>query len=170
MVDTHLRTSVPHVYAVGDVNGGPQFTYVSLDDHRIVLDQLTGTGARSTVDRSAVPTTVFMTPPLARVGLTRAEAEAAGHRVRTATRRVADMATVPRAKIVGEPRGLMIAVVDAETDLILGVTMLAHDAHETINTVAIAMRHGLTASQVRDEIYTHPSMTEALNDLFANLA
>jgi pyruvate/2-oxoglutarate dehydrogenase complex dihydrolipoamide dehydrogenase (E3) component len=79
------------------------------------------------------------------------------------------MATVPRARIVDDPRGVMKAVVDAETDEILGVTMLSHDAHETINTVAVAMRHGVTASEMRDEIYTHPSMTEAFNDLFANL-
>ncbi|MFC8731362.1 FAD-dependent oxidoreductase [Luteimicrobium sp. NPDC057192] len=168
-VDEHLRTSQPHVFAVGDVNGGPQFTYVSLDDYRVVLDQLVGDGRRSTADRRAVPSTVFMTPPLARVGLTETEARAAGRPLKVAVRRVEDMATVPRARIVHDPRGLMKAVVDAETDEILGVTMLSHDAHETINTVALAMRASLTATQVRDGIYTHPSMTEALNDLFGNL-
>jgi len=168
-VDVHLRTSQPHVFAVGDVNGGPQFTYVSLDDFRIVLDQLVGEGRRSTTDRRAVPSTVFMTPPLARVGLTETEARATGRPLKVAVRRVEDMATVPRARIVHDTRGLMKAVVDGETDEVLGVAMLSHDAHETINTVALAMRAGLTATQVRDEIYTHPSMTESLNDLFGNL-
>ena len=170
VVDEHLRTSLPHVYAVGDVNGGPQFTYISLDDYRIVLDQLTGTGARATADRAFVPHVVFTTPPLARVGMTETQARATGRPVKIAVRRVADMATVPRAKIVGDPRGIMKALVDAETDQVLGVTMLAHDAHETVNTLAVALRLGATASTLRDAIYTHPSMTEAFNDLFANLA
>ena len=151
------------------INGGPQFTYVSLDDYRIVLDQLTGNGTRSTRDRVAVPHVVFTTPPLARVGLTATEAAATGRPLRTAVRRVADMATVPRARIVGDPRGVMKAITDARTGEILGVTLLAHDAHETINTVAVAMRHGATAASLRDGIYTHPTMTESLNDLFADL-
>ncbi len=169
VVDGHLRTSLPHVYAVGDVNGGPQHTYVSLDDFRIVLDQLTGRGLRTTGDRVAVPHTVFTTPPLGRVGLTEEQARANGRTVRVAVRRVADMATVPRAKIVGDARGLMKAVVDAETDEVLGVAILAHDAQEIVNTVALAMRLGATASTLRDGIWTHPSMTEALNDLFGAL-
>lgn len=168
-VDEHLRTSQPHIYAVGDVNGGPQFTYVSLDDHRIVLDQLTGTGARSTTDRRAVPYTLFLTPPLSRVGLTERAAAESGRPLKTAAMRVADMATVPRARIVEESAGMMKVVVDAETDEILGAALLSYDSHEVINTVALAMRHGITASQLRDEIYTHPSMTEAFNQLLGAL-
>jgi pyruvate/2-oxoglutarate dehydrogenase complex dihydrolipoamide dehydrogenase (E3) component len=169
VVDEHLRTSLPHVYAVGDVNGGPQFTYISLDDYRIVLDQLTGSGTRSTKDRAAVAHVVFTTPPLARVGMTEPEARATGRPLRIAVRRVADMGTVLRARIVGDPRGLVKALVDAETDEVLGVTMFAHDAHEVINVIAVALRHGATATELRDGIYTHPSMTEALNDVFGNL-
>jgi probable pyridine nucleotide-disulfide oxidoreductase len=82
---------------------------------------------------------------------------------------VADMATVPRARIVGDPRGLMKVVVDAATDTIVGAALLSHDSHEVINTVALAMRHGITASALRDEIYTHPSMTEAFNQLLGAL-
>ncbi|NNC12308.1 FAD-dependent oxidoreductase [Planctomonas sp. JC2975] len=170
VVDEHLRTSIPRVFAVGDVNGGPQYTYVSLDDYRIVLDQLTGAGIRSTADRVAVPHVVFTTPPLARVGLNEHQAHATGRALLTATREVEAMATVPRARIVGDTRGVMKAVADAATGEILGVTVLAHDAHEVINTVAVAMRFGATATQLRDGIYTHPSMTEALNDLFGALA
>ncbi|WP_372348429.1 FAD-dependent oxidoreductase [Streptomyces sp. KL116D] len=170
VVDEYLRTSLPHVYAVGDVNGGPQFTYISLDDFRVVLDQLTGTGKRSTADRAFVPHVVFTTPPLARVGMTEAQARATGRPLKIAVRKVADMAIVPRAKIVGDARGVMKAIADAQTDEVLGVTMLAHDAHETVNTLAVALRLGATASALRDGIYTHPSMTEAFNDLFANLA
>ncbi|MFC7672617.1 FAD-dependent oxidoreductase [Mycolicibacterium sp. GCM10028919] len=168
-VDEHLRTNVPHVFAVGDVNGGPQFTYVSLDDYRIVADQLTGSGSRSTADRRAVPFSLFMTPPLSRVGMTEREARAAGHRVKVAALPVAKMATVPRARIVHQAKGMMKAVVDADTDEILGAALLSYDSHEVINTVALAMRHGITASTLRDEIYTHPSMTEAFNQLLGAL-
>lgn len=168
-VDEHLRTSQEHVFAVGDVNGGPQFTYVSLDDYRIVLSQLTGAGGRSVRDRRAVPYCLFMTPPLSRVGLTEREARATGRPVKVAALPLAAMATVPRARIVHQPGGMMKAVVDAETDEILGAALLSYDSHEVINTVALAMRHGVTASALRDEIYTHPSMTEAFNQLLGAL-
>lgn len=168
-VDEYLRTSQPHVFAVGDVNGGPQFTYVSLDDYRVVLDQLNGTGRRSTSDRVAVPYTLFMTPPLARVGLTERQAREAGVAIKVAALPVAKMATVPRARIVHQSSGMMKVVVDAETDEILGAALLAYDSHEVINTVALAMRHGITATTLRDSIYTHPSMTEAFNQLLGML-
>ena len=169
-VDEHLRTNQPHIFAVGDVNGGPQFTYVSLDDYRIVLDQLVGTGTRSTADRFAVPFTLFMTPPLARVGLTERDARGAGYHVKVAALPVAKMATVPRARIVAETRGMMKVVVNDDTEEILGAALLSYDSHEVINTVALAMRHGITATQLRDEIYIHPSMTEAFNQLLGTLA
>lgn len=169
IVDEHLRTNQPHIFAMGDVNGGPQFTYISLDDYRIVLDQLVGDGARSTGDRNAVPYALFMTPPLGRVGLTEREAVATGLDIKVAAMRVADMATVPRARIVSEPDGLMKVIVDAHTDLILGAALLCYDSHEVINTVALAMRHDITATALRDSIYTHPSMTEAFNQLLGAL-
>lgn len=170
VVDEFLRTSQPHVYAVGDVNGGPQFTYISLDDHRIVLDQLLGTAdPRSTSQRLAVPNCLFLTPPLARVGITEREARQTGRDVRVAVSPVAKLATVPRARIVGETDGLMKLVVDAETDLILGAALLCHDAHEVINLVALAMRHGITATAMREGIYTHPSMSEFFNQLLGML-
>ncbi|GAA3437882.1 reactive chlorine resistance oxidoreductase RclA [Kutzneria kofuensis] len=169
-VDDHLRTSQRHIFAVGDVNGGPQFTYVSLDDHRIVLDQLVGAGTRSTADRVAVPNTVFLTPPLARVGLTETQARTAGHAIRVASKLVAQLAASPRPKIVHETRGLMKFVVDAATDQILGAALLCADAQELINLVALAMRHGITASELRDTIYTHPSSTEAFTEVLAGLA
>lgn len=169
IADEYLRTSAPHIFAVGDVNGGPQFTYISLDDYRIVAQQLDGSGNRSTTDRMAVPFSLFLTPPLSRVGLTEKAARAAGLTVKVAAMNVADMATVPRARIVGDPRGMMKVVVDADTDTIIGAALLSHDSHEVINTVALAMRHGITASALRDEIYTHPSMTEAFNQLLGVL-
>ncbi|MCW1823679.1 pyridine nucleotide-disulfide oxidoreductase [Mycolicibacterium conceptionense] len=169
-VDSRLRTNQPHIFAVGDVNGGPQFTYISLDDHRIVLDQLIGDGTRSTDDRVAVPYTVFTTPPLSRVGLTETQARASGRPVKVASAAVSALTTVARAQIVGVPDGLMKVVVDADTDHLLGAALLSYDSHEVINTVALAMRHGITATSLRDSIYTHPSMTEAFNQLLGQLA
>ncbi|KAA0081081.1 pyridine nucleotide-disulfide oxidoreductase [Mycolicibacterium sp. P9-64] len=170
VVDDHRRTSRPHIFAVGDVNGGPQFTYVSLDDYRIVLDQLDGVSApRRASDRVAVPSCLFLTPPLARVGLTEREARAAGRDVRTAVSPVVKLATVARARIVGQTEGMMKVVVDAHTDQILGAALLCHDAQEVVNIVALAMRHGITATALRDEIYTHPSMTECFNQLLGLL-
>lgn len=164
-VDRHLRSSQPHIFALGDVNGGPQFTYISLDDSRIVLDQLTGDGTRSTDDRVAVPHTLFITPPLATVGLTEQEARAAGHRVKITSQPVAEIIAMPRAYVVEETRGMMKFVIDAATDQILGAALLSTDAQELINTVALAMRHGITATELRESVYTHPSSTEAFNDV-----
>ncbi len=169
VVDGRLRTSAPGVFAVGDVNGGPQFTYVSLDDYRVVADQLTGAGTRTTADRAAVPSTTFLSPPLARVGLNETEASAQGLRVLVASKRVVDIAAMPRPKIVGETRGLIKVVVDAESDRILGATLLCVDAQEVINLVALAMRADTTATQLRDGIWTHPSTTEAFNEVLTEL-
>ena len=169
MVDEHLRTSRPNIYALGDVNGGPQFTYISLDDARIVIDQLIGKAERSVTDRVAIPRTLFMTPPLATVGLTEKQAREAGHRVRIARQPVAEIVAMPRAYVVEETRGLMKFVVDAETDKILGAALLSIDAQELINTVTLAIRHGITASELRDAVYTHPSSTEAFNDVLATV-
>ncbi|MFB6704057.1 FAD-dependent oxidoreductase [Streptomyces sp. NPDC056333] len=168
-VDAFLRTSQPHIYALGDVNGGPQFTYISLDDSRIVLDQLIGEGKRSTADRVAIPHTLFMTPPLATVGLTEKEARAAGHRVKIASQPVAEIIAMPRAYIVEDPRGVMKFVLDADTDDILGAALLSIDAQELINTVALAMRHGVKAADLRDAVYQHPTSTEAFNDVLATI-
>ncbi|WP_446220571.1 FAD-dependent oxidoreductase [Micromonospora sp. IBHARD004] len=168
--DEHLRTSQPHIYAVGDVKGEAQFTtYLSLDDSRIVLDQLTGEGRRTTTDRVVVPRTLFMTPPLATVGMTEREARQAGHRVKIASQPVAEIVAMPRAYAVEETRGVMKFVIDAETDEILGAALLSIDAQEIINTVALAMRHGIKAAELRDAVYTHPSSTEAFNDILASI-
>ncbi|MDQ0615629.1 pyruvate/2-oxoglutarate dehydrogenase complex dihydrolipoamide dehydrogenase (E3) component [Microbacterium sp. W4I4] len=167
VVDDRLRTSVPHIFAVGDVNGGPQFTYISLDDNRIVMDQLNGSGARTTDDRTAVPYTVFLTPPLGRVGMNEAQARASGRRVLVASKAIIDIAAMPRPKIVGETHGLIKVLIDADTDLILGAVVFSIDAQEVINLIALAMRHDVTATELRDSIWTHPSSTEALNEVLA---
>lgn len=169
VVDERLRTSVEGVFAVGDVNGGPQFTYISLDDYRIVLSQLAGDGTRTTKDRVAVPTVTFLTPPLAKVGLDETAARASGRDLLIAVKNVADIAAMPRPKILGETAGLIKVIVDAETDLVVGATVFSIDAQEVINLLALAMRAGVTATALRDGIWTHPSSTEALNEVLGAL-
>lgn len=159
-----------NVWAIGDVHGGPQQTYLSLDDARIIGAQLAAGAGRSTRDRVAVPTTVFTSPPFATVGMTEAEARDAGHSILVAKKEVASIAAAPRPKILGDPRGLVKFVVDAETDLVLGARLLVVDAQELINLIALAMRAGVTASELRDGIWTHPSTTELLNEVLAELS
>jgi len=169
VVDEHLRTTADGVWALGDVHGGPQFTYVSLDDFRIVRDQLVADGVRTTTDRRAVPTTTFITPPLSTVGLTEKEARDERSKIKVASKRVETIAAMPRARIVGDTRGVIKVVVDAATDLVLGATVFCVDSQEIINLVALAMRHDITATELRDSIYTHPSSTEALNEVLTTI-
>ncbi|HGE8484054.1 TPA: reactive chlorine resistance oxidoreductase RclA [Serratia marcescens] len=162
-VDAQLRSSVPHIWALGDVNGGPQFTYISLDDFRIVRDSLFGAGKRSTADRGAVPYSVFITPSFSRIGLSEDQARQQGRDIKVAT---LPAAAIPRARVLGDTRGLLKAVVDAQTGQILGVALLCCDAHEMINIVKTAMDAGLPYTRLRDQLFTHPTMSESLNDLF----
>lgn len=173
VVDEHLHTSVDGVHAVGDVNGGPQFTYISLDDNRIVWDQLMGSAAaeqrRSTTDRIAVPHTTFITPPLSSVGVTPSEAVAYGHTILYAAKPVAQIAAMPRPKIVGDAEGVITFTVDADSRQVLGATLFCIDSQELINLVALAIRAGVTADALMNGIWTHPSSTEALNEVLAEL-
>lgn len=162
-VDAQLRSSVPHIWALGDVNGGPQFTYISLDDFRIVRDSLFGAGKRSTADRGAVPYSVFITPSFSRIGLSEDQARQQGRDIKVAT---LPASALPRARVLGDTRGLLKAVVDAQTGQILGVALLCRDAHEMINIVKTAMDAELPYTRLRDQLFTHPTMSESLNDLF----
>ncbi len=162
-VDERLHTTAPNIYAIGDVTGGLQFTYISLDDYRIVRDELLGTGSRTTANRGPVPYSVFIDPPLSHVGLHEQEARKAGLDIRV--NKIA-VASIPRARTLGSAEGILKAVIDAKNDLILGCTLFGAASSEVINTVALAMKHGITARALSDSIYTHPSMSESLNDLF----
>jgi len=161
--DDHLRAA-PHIWAMGDVAGSPQFTYISLDDFRIVKDQLAGSGARTTANRGAVPYSVFLDPPLSRVGMTEAEAQRAGFDVRIAR---LETAAIPKAQVYKKPTGLLKAIVDAKTDIVLGAHFFCPESQEMINLIKAAIDHGIPASALGSAVYTHPTMTEALNDLFA---
>lgn len=162
-VDDRLRTTGPDVWALGDVNGGPMFTYISLDDFRIVKDQLFGQGKRTTADRNVVPTASFLTPPLANVGINERQAHAAGKDYLVFKLPVK---AIPKARVLEDQRGVYKAIVERDTHRILGATLYAAEAHETINLIALAMKADLPYETLRDMIFTHPTMSEALNDLF----
>lgn len=163
VVDKYLKTSVDHIWALGDVTGGPQFTYISLDDFRIAHDQLLGKGTRTTDDRVNIPYSVFMTPTLSRIGLTEAQAREQGRNFQVVSLPVA---AIPRARVIDDTRGILKALVDNDSKKILGVALLAADSHEVINIVKTVMDAGLPYTLLRDQIFTHPTMSESLNDLF----
>lgn len=161
--DEHLRTTAPNIWAMGDVAGGLQFTYISLDDFRIVKSAVLGDGSRTTANRGQVPYSVFLDPPFSRVGLTEQEARDKGYSVKIA--RLA-AAAIPKANVLQKLTGLLKAVIDADTGLILGAHLFCEESYETINLIKLAMDAKVPYTVLRDGIYTHPTMTEALNDLF----
>lgn len=161
--DEHLRTTAPNIWAMGDVAGGLQFTYISLDDFRIVKSAVLGDGSRTTTNRGQVPYSVFLDPPFSRVGLTEQEARDKGYNVKIA--RLA-AAAIPKANVLQKPTGLLKAVLDADTGLILGAHLFCEESYETINLIKLSMDAKVPYTVLRDGIYTHPTMTEALNDLF----
>ena len=163
MVDEWLRTTNPAIRAIGDVKGGLQFTYLSLDDYRIIREELFGNGFRSLDDREAVAYSVFIDPPLAHVGLNETQARKMEKNIKVASLPAAAM---PRTRTIEQTDGLLKAVVDADTGKILGCTLFCAESSEVINTVSLAMRLGQDYTFLRDSIFTHPSMSEALNDLF----
>ena len=166
VVDETLKTTADNIWAMGDVKGGLQFTYISLDDFRIIRDNVYGNGNRTINDRNVIPYSVFINPPLSRVGMTEKEAVEKGYEVKTG--RLEAMA-IPKGKIEGVTDGLLKTVVDAKTDKILGCTLLCNTSHEMINVVVAAIKAEQKYTFLKDMIFTHPTMSEALNDLFGSV-
>jgi pyruvate/2-oxoglutarate dehydrogenase complex dihydrolipoamide dehydrogenase (E3) component len=162
-VDDQLKTNVKNIWAIGDINGGPQFTYISLDDFRIIRDQLFGGDYTSRAKRKAVAMSMFTSPPFAHIGMREKEAIASGYSIKVAT---LPAASVPRARILNNTQGLLKSVIDAKTNKILGCSLFCAEASEMINTIQVAMNAGLDYQVIRDTIFTHPSMNEAFNDLY----
>lgn len=165
-VNDRLQTNVSNIWAIGDINGGPQFTYISLDDFRIIRDQLFNGEYTSVAKRKLVASSVFITPPLAHIGLREKEARERGYHIKVA--KLAASA-IPRARILNNTQGLLKSVINAETNKILGCTLFCAESSEMINTMQLAMNAGMEYPELRDTIFTHPSMTEAFNDLFASI-
>ena len=162
-VTAHLETTTSGVYAIGDVNGGPAFTHISYDDFRILKANLLDGGNRSTEDR-LVPYTVFIDPQLGAVGMTEREARASGRRIKIAK---LPMTSVARALETDETRGFMKVVVDADTGQILGAVVLGMEGGEIATILQVAMMGKLHYQVLRDAVFSHPTVAEALNNLFA---
>ncbi|WP_101912785.1 FAD-dependent oxidoreductase [Megasphaera vaginalis (ex Bordigoni et al. 2020)] len=164
VVDDHLRTTAPSVWAAGDVCNKLQFTYMSLDDSRIIWDDIYGQKVRTVDNRGAFAYSVFINPTFSRVGLSEAEAKRQGLAYTVVSM---PAAAIPKAKVLGQGDGLLKALVDPETDLILGAQLFCADSHELINIIRLAMTQNIKYTVIRDFIFTHPTLAEGLNDFFA---
>jgi pyruvate/2-oxoglutarate dehydrogenase complex dihydrolipoamide dehydrogenase (E3) component len=161
-VNDRLETAASGVYALGDIKGGPAFTHISYDDFRIIRANLLEKKDASTKNR-LVPYTVFIDPQLGRVGLTETEARAKGRNIRVAKM---PMTSVARALETDESRGFMKAIVDAETNQILGAAVLGIEGGEVMAAFEIAMMGKLPYTALRDGVFAHPTLVESLNNLF----
>ena len=164
-VDQRLRTTAQGVWAIGECAGSPQFTHVSVDDFRIVRDNMAG-GDRRTDDR-LIPYVMFTDPPLARVGLSESEAQRKGFPVRVAK---LPMSRVLRTQATDETRGFMKAVVSADDDRILGFTMIGSEAGEVMAAVQTAILGDVPYTKLRDAVISHLTIAEGFGPLFGDLA
>jgi len=164
-VNERLETNVPGVYAMGDVKGGPAFTHVSYDDFRILRSNLLEHGSASTRDR-VVPYTIFIDPQFGRIGMSERQARKQGRNIRVAK---LPMNAVIRALETGETRGFMKAVVDADTQQILGCAILGLEGGEILASIQVAMMAKLPYTALKEGIFTHPTLAEGLNTLFMTL-
>jgi pyruvate/2-oxoglutarate dehydrogenase complex dihydrolipoamide dehydrogenase (E3) component len=165
VTNDRLETSVPGIYALGDIKGPPAFTHISYDDFRILRTNLIENGNASIKDR-LVPYTVFIDPQLGRVGFTEAEARKQGRNIKIARM---PMDYVARALEVDESRGLMKVIVDADTKQILGAAILGIEGGEIMSMLEIAMLGKLPYTTLQEAIFAHPTLAEALNNLFGFL-
>lgn len=163
-VNHKLATNVDGVFAIGDIKGGPAFTHISYDDFRILRSNLLEKGSAST-DGRLVPYVVFIDPELGRIGMTEGEARAQNKKIRVAKM---PMSYVARALEMDESRGFMKAVVDAETEQILGAAILGVEGGEIMSQLQLAMMGELPYTALNHAVFAHPTMAEALNNLFGH--
>lgn len=164
-VNPRLETSVPGVYALGDVKGGPAFTHISYDDYRIIRTNLLQ-GGDATTDGRLVPYTVFIDPQLGRIGLSERDARKQGRAYRVARM---PMSSVARALEMDESRGVMKALVDPESGRILGAAVLGIEGGELMAMLQLAMMGNVAYSRMRDAVFAHPTLAESFNNLFSSL-
>jgi pyruvate/2-oxoglutarate dehydrogenase complex dihydrolipoamide dehydrogenase (E3) component len=164
-VNSKLETSVPGVYAIGDVKGGPAFTHISYDDFRVLRENWLN-GGSATIEGRPVPNCVFIDPQLATVGLNETEAQRRGLDYRVAK---LPMRGVARAIEMSETRGFMKAIVDAKTRQILGCTVLGVEGGEIMSMLQIAMMGKVPYPAIKEGVFAHPTLAESLNNLFMTL-
>lgn len=164
VVDERLRTTAENVWAMGEVAGSPMFTHASLDDYRVVKSDIAG-GDRTTTGR-LIPSVLFTDPELARIGLDEGAARRAGIAYRLAK---LPMDVIPRARTLSRRQGFMKALVAADSDMILGFTMLGVNAGEVMAAIQVAMLGNVPYTVLRDGILAHPTIAEGFNMLFAKM-
>ena len=171
-VNERLETGVDGIYAIGDVTGGPAFTHVSYDDYRVVRDNMLNGASQAgweqpaTTEDRILSYTLFTDPQLGRVGLSEEQAREQGLNVEVAQM---PMAHVARALEVDETRGLMKAVVDAETKQLLGAAILGIEGGEVMSVLQTAMMGEVPVTRLKNAPYAHPTLAESLNNLFAGI-
>jgi pyruvate/2-oxoglutarate dehydrogenase complex dihydrolipoamide dehydrogenase (E3) component len=163
-VNAKLETNVQGIYALGDIKGGPAFTHISYDDFRILRANLIEKGSATTENRM-VPYAIFIDPQLGRVGITESEAHAQKRKYRVAKM---PMNYVARALEVDESRGFLKAIVDNESDQILGAAVLGIEGGEIMAMLQLAMMGRLPFTTLREAIFAHPTLAESLNNLFTH--
>ena len=162
LVDNNLETTVKGVWAAGDIKGGPQFTYVSLDDSRIILPQILGLEKHRVLsDRTNIATSTFIDPPYSRVGLNEKEADRLGIKY---TKKYLLTAGIPKAHVNRETEGFSKVLLN-ENDEIIGAVLFHAASAEMINILSLAINQKIKGEVLRNFIYTHPTFTESLNDL-----
>jgi pyruvate/2-oxoglutarate dehydrogenase complex dihydrolipoamide dehydrogenase (E3) component len=160
-VDQHLQTSVPGVYALGDIAGQPQFTHVSWEDYRRLKAILNGDLSRTRSDR-VLGYAVFTDPQVGRVGLTHEAALKAGHEVRCVT---LELENVARAIEWNETNGFYRMIVETRTNAILGATLVGYEAGELVHVFLAHMEAGSTWQKLEQSVHIHPTYAEGLPSL-----
>ena len=164
-VNDKLQTNIKGVFALGDIKGGPAFTHTSYNDHLIVLNNLTEKKQKSIKNRM-VPYCMFTDPQLGRIGITEKQAIQKGLKFKVA---MIKMDRVARAIETGDTRGLMKAIVDKKTKLILGAAIIGTEGGEIMTVLQMAMMGKVTYPEIRNGIFAHPTYSESLNNLFMSL-
>ncbi len=166
IVNEKLETSAKDIYAIGDVNGGPEFTHIAYNDYIILYNNLLNGKNESTKNRM-VPYTMFTDPQLGRIGITEQEAIKKGLNIKVAT---LPMSHVARAIETGDTRGVMKAIVDADSGKILGAAVLGQEGGEVMSVLQMAMVGGISYQEIADMVFAHPLYAESLNNLFMTLS
>ena len=161
--DENLQTSNSKVWAVGDVRGKEQFTYTSLDDFRILRSQFYGDRKYSLKNRVNLPNSIFLQVPFSKVGLTEKQALGEGFEIKV---KEIPAAAVPKLQLEFKTTGLLRAIIDSKTNKILGAALFCYNSPEVINIIKTAIDTKLDYTVLRDQIFTHPTVAESLNDLF----
>jgi pyruvate/2-oxoglutarate dehydrogenase complex dihydrolipoamide dehydrogenase (E3) component len=161
VVDEYLKTTAENIWALGDINGGPQFTHISYNDYQIVYANLYE-GKRISTRTRLLPYAVYTDPTLGRVGLTEKEARAKGYKLKIGS---VPMSWVARAIERGETAGLMKLVVDAANDRILGASILASEGGELVQILSTLMLAERPYTLLQGAIYIHPTLAEGFFSL-----